>query len=111
MGAYGTGGASGATGYYYRQSGGRFCFGGKEVCAGMVAIEVGGMLAKADNPAWGYGTHLIVVNYEVFALASDDVWLDEYVGQAVKVLGEPVEGYPPIGSGPIYLNVTEASPV
>jgi hypothetical protein len=31
MGAKGAGGASGATGYYYRQSGGRFCFGGKEV--------------------------------------------------------------------------------
>ncbi len=51
------------------------------------------------------------VNHEVFALASNDVHLDEYVGQEVRVLGEAVESHPPVGDGPIYLNVTEASPV
>ena len=77
----------------------------------MAVIELVGTLVKADAPAWGYGTHLMEVNHEVFALASDEVRLEEYVGQDVKVSGEPVESYPPVGDGPIYLNVTEARPV
>jgi hypothetical protein len=77
----------------------------------VAVIELVGTLVKVDAPAWGYGTHLMEVNHEVFALASNDVHLDEYVGQEVKVLGEAVESQPPVGDGPIYLNVTEASPV
>ncbi len=75
----------------------------------MAVIELVGTLVKAEAPAWGYGTHLMEVNHEVFALASNDVHLDEYVGQEVKVVGEAMDSYPPVGEGPLYLNVTEAS--
>ena len=43
----------------------------------------------------------------MFALVSDTVELDEYVGQDVKLIGESVEGYPLGGQGPLYLAVTE----
>ena len=66
----------------------------------MAVIELVGTLVKADAPAWGYGTHLMEVNHEVFALASDDVHLDEYVGRKVKVLGEAVKSDPRWGTAP-----------
>ena len=73
----------------------------------MAGLELIGTLQKAETPAWGYGTHLIDVNGEVFALVSDTVELDEYVGQDVRLIGESVEGYPLGGQGPLYLAVTE----
>jgi len=66
----------------------------------VAVIELVGTLVKADAPAWGYGTHLMEVNHEVFALASEDVHLEEYVGQKVKVLGEAVKSDPRWGTAP-----------
>ena len=73
----------------------------------MAGVELVGTLEKAEEPGWGYGTHVIDVNGEVFALTSDAVDLDEYAGQEVKLFGESVEGYPTGGQGPLYLAVTE----
>ncbi len=54
-------------------------------------ISLRGTLQKAEDMP--YGTHTIDNYGELFALTSDSVDLDEYVGQEVTVVGDEVEGY------------------
>jgi len=76
--------------------------------------ELDGRLEKAEEAPWGYGTHVLIENTGTrFALESETVELSEYEGQAVRLSGNFVEGYPTRedpGEGPPYVNVTEVSP-
>ncbi len=58
-----------------------------------------------------YGTHVIVDRSggRRFALRSEEVDLDAYVGQSVELTGSRVDGYP-VDGGPPYLQVHTIRP-
>lgn len=69
-------------------------------------VEVKGLLEKQGVTTYMYGTHTISNNNIYYALRSETINLDNYIGQNVIIIGEPIEGYP-IDSGPEYLDVKE----
>lgn len=75
-----------------------------------------GIVSKSENTSYQYGTHqlngtLIDGNPDtadkviLFALKSDKIKLDDWIGKKVIVSGNKVEGYP-IENGPDYIEVT-----
>ncbi|MBN2727614.1 MAG: hypothetical protein JXR53_00150 [Bacteroidales bacterium] len=65
-------------------------------------IEVSGVLQQQGITTYQYGTHIC----GGYALRSNTIDLDVYVGQYVTVKGEKVPGYP-VDGGPDYLEVEE----
>ncbi|PLW92203.1 MAG: hypothetical protein C0592_11985 [Marinilabiliales bacterium] len=65
-------------------------------------IEVSGTLQQQGITTYQYGTHIC----GGYALRSNTIDLDLYVGQYVTVKGEKVPGYP-VDGGPDYLEVEE----
>jgi heat shock protein HslJ len=63
-------------------------------------IQASGILNEQGITIHQYGTHTL----GGYALVSDSVDLNRYVGKDISLLGTKVEGYP-IDAGPIYLNV------
>ncbi len=53
-----------------------------------------------------YGTHGITTDGVDYALTSELIQLDDYIGVPVTIHAEVVDGYP-IDGGPEFLNVTE----
>ncbi len=68
------------------------------------AMSIIGVLAKQGVTTYQYGTHTLKVEDKFYALRSKDVQLDQYVGRKVKVIGEPIAGYP-LSGGPDYIKV------
>jgi hypothetical protein len=67
-------------------------------------IDLNGVVQKAEGAP--YGTHTVEMYGEPYALTSENVDLDEYVGRDAKLYGELVEGY----AAPRLVNVTYADP-
>ncbi|MDZ5459340.1 protease inhibitor I42 family protein [Azohydromonas lata] len=68
-----------------------------------------GILKLLEDPSIPYGTHALhdVTGKLLYALQSDIIKLDNYVGKPVIVKGHALAGYPFEG-GPINLSVTDA---
>lgn len=69
-------------------------------------MEVEGMIEEQGITSYQYGTHTISAGDDFFALRSEKVDLDEYIGEKVTVHGEKVEGYP-VDGGPDFLEVKQ----
>jgi len=69
-------------------------------------IECTGILQIQGITTYQYGSHIISNNEFFYALRSQTISLDNYVGETVTIKGEKVEGYP-IEGGPDYIEVTE----
>jgi hypothetical protein len=69
-------------------------------------ISASGIVQQQGVTTYQYGTHILVdVNGNtIYALKSDVVPLNNYMGKKVELQGIPVEGYP-IEGGPEYLEV------
>jgi hypothetical protein len=69
-------------------------------------VTAEGIIKKNGTTSFMYGTH-ILVNSEgktIYALKSDNLKLDDYIGKKLIVKGDLVKGYP-VDFGPDYLNV------
>lgn len=77
-------------------------------------IPATGVLERPEITTYMYGTHAIAneASGDRYALRSEDVDLDGYVGQRVTVYGTPVPGYEngQVEGGPPLLNVTRIEP-
>ena len=73
-------------------------------------VPATGVLEKPEITTYMYGTHAVTneASGERYALQSEDVDLDGYVGRRVTVYGIPTPGYEngQIEGGPPLLNVT-----
>lgn len=71
-----------------------------------VKITSVGVVKKQGMTSYMYGTHALVNENgrTLYALKSDRINLDPYVGRRVTVSGELIKGYP-VENGPNYLNV------
>jgi hypothetical protein len=71
-----------------------------------VKVTSAGIIKKQGVTSYMYGTHVLVNENgrTLYALKSDRINLDPYVGRKVTVYGELMKGYP-VENGPNYLNV------
>ena len=69
-------------------------------------LKVSGMLQEQGVTTYQYGTHILTSSggKTLYALKSETIKLDTYIGKNVELQGIPVEGYP-IEGGPEYLEV------
>ena len=69
-------------------------------------ITTTGTLRKQGITSYMYGTHILVDDggKTLYALRSDNLDLDKYVGRKVTVRGSLVKGYP-VDFGPKYLDI------
>lgn len=73
-------------------------------------IEVTGVIAQQGMTTYQYGTHVLENAENFYALKSEVLDLDQYLGRKVKLKAERVEGYP-VDTGPVFLNVVEVEEV
>jgi len=82
--------------------------------SGGEAVSATGVLEKPDMTTYMYGTHAITDarTGEQYALGSESVDLDAYVGEEVTVTGAPVSGYGngQVEDGPALLEVSGVEP-
>ena len=72
-------------------------------------VEFRGLLEKRGITTYQYGTHVISDTKKTYALRSELVVLDAYVGKTVTVKGVKIPGYP-VDGGPEFLEVSEVQP-
>lgn len=65
-----------------------------------------GVIQERGFTTYMYGTHLLVVKGEFYALRSSKVNLDDYLNKGVTAKGHFIEGYP-VNGGPQYIEVEE----
>jgi hypothetical protein len=73
---------------------------------GSTIVLDGEIYALGCFTSFMYGTHGITTDGVNYALTSELVQLDDYIGVPVTIHAEVVAGYP-IDGGPEFLNVTE----
>lgn len=73
-----------------------------------VGVQAKGMILQQGITTYQYGTHVLndKDGKTTYALKSETLKLDNYIGKTVELEGIPVEGYP-IEGGPEYLEVTK----
>jgi len=69
-------------------------------------IEFTGMILETGITTYQYGSHTISGNGEFYALRSNDLNLDDFVGQEKSVKGNFIDDYP-VDGGPEYIEVIE----
>jgi hypothetical protein len=77
-----------------------------------VKVTATGLIEKMGKTSYMYGTHVLknlgfvtgIRDAKSFALKSDNINLNQYIGKEVEVSGELIEGYP-VDGGPEYINV------
>lgn len=72
-----------------------------------VKVTAAGVIEKKGVTSYMYGTHVLKSNDiggKSYALKSDVINLDQYVGEKITVTGEFISGYP-VDGGPDYVNV------
>lgn len=68
-------------------------------------MKITGVIQEQGITSYQYGTHTIVTeNGEFYALTSEMVDLDDFIGKEVNLTAEKIEGYP-VDGGPVYLKV------
>ena len=65
-------------------------------------MEITGTIEPQGITSYQYGTHTISNEEQFYAIRSEVVDLDDYVGKTVTVTAEKIEGYP-LEGGPDYL--------
>jgi hypothetical protein len=76
-----------------------------------------GKVSKQEVTIYQYGTHSLIGNLldgnpdnfhniTLFALKSDSINLDKWIGKHVIINGQEIEGYP-VENGPKYINVLQ----
>ncbi|MBZ9628852.1 hypothetical protein LB450_12125 [Psychroflexus sp. CAK1W] len=66
--------------------------------------EYKGLLQAQGITSYQYGTHTLQTKDSLYALKSERINLDNYIGKTITLTAEPIEGYP-VDGGPGYLNV------
>lgn len=66
--------------------------------------EYTGLLQNQGMTSYQYGTHTLETKESFYALKSETVKLDNYIGKTVTLTAVIVDGYP-VDGGPKYLNV------
>lgn len=66
-------------------------------------IVASGIIQEQGITSYQYGTHIMHGDV-LYALKSDTIILDQFLGKNIKVEGYEMDGYP-IDNGPKYINV------
>ena len=69
-------------------------------------LEISGLIKEQGITTYQYGTHIISDQEQFYAIKSETIDLDQYVGKVVTIRAEKIEGYP-VDGGPEYLLVLE----
>ncbi|SKB49648.1 hypothetical protein SAMN05660776_1407 [Salegentibacter holothuriorum] len=69
-------------------------------------IELTGTIQSQGITSYQYGTHTLNTEDEFYALKSEKIELDKFVGKEVTISGSRIDGYP-VDGGPLYILVTE----
>ena len=69
-------------------------------------MEITGSIAQQGMTSYQYGTHTITNEETFYALKSDKVNLDDYLGETVTIVAKKISGYP-LDGGPDFLMVLE----
>lgn len=69
-------------------------------------MEITGTIEQQGMTSYQYGTHTLTNEETFYALKSEKVNLDNYLGETVTVIAEKISGYP-VDGGPEYLMVLE----
>ena len=74
-------------------------------------VTATGIVRPQGVTSYMYGTHVLVSDSgrTLYALKSNSINLDDYIGKKVTVSGAPVSGYP-IEGGPDYIDVGSINP-
>jgi len=72
-----------------------------------VSAQASGKIQKRGTTTYMYGTH-ILSGTKIYALKSDTISLDLYIGKNVRVSGKLIGGYP-VSGGPEFMNVDTIS--
>ena len=67
--------------------------------------EYTGLIQKQGITSYQYGTHTLTTKDSFYALKSETVDLDKFLGETITVTAESIDGYP-VDNGPVYLNVS-----
>lgn len=69
-------------------------------------VLIKGILERQGITTYQYGTHVLLDKdgKTLYALKSESLQLDQYIGKSVEVKGKLVEDYP-VDGGPAYLEV------
>ena len=68
--------------------------------------QYSGIIKPAGITTYQYGTHRLETKGAFYALRSDEIDLEKYEDQKVKVIATRIEGYP-VDGGPVFLLVTK----
>ncbi|HSP12490.1 MAG TPA: hypothetical protein VLO29_08175 [Salegentibacter sp.] len=71
-------------------------------------LELTGIVEETGITSYQYGSHTLNTEDTFYALKSEKVDLDQFVGKKVKVSGSKIEGYP-VDGGPDYILVEKVS--
>lgn len=69
-------------------------------------MQLTGIIESQGMTSYQYGTHVLNSENEFYALKSENLDLDEFIGKEVTVSGSKIEGYP-VDGGPDYILVTK----
>ena len=69
-------------------------------------VEISGLIQEQGITTYQYGTHIISNQDQFYAIKSETIDLDQYVGKVVTIRAEKIEGYP-VDGGPEYFLVLE----
>ncbi|TDN88076.1 hypothetical protein DET49_10926 [Salegentibacter sp. 24] len=69
-------------------------------------MKLTGTLTSQGITSYQYGTHTLKTSNEFYALKSENLDLDQFVGRKVTILGSKIEGYP-VDGGPEYISVQQ----
>lgn len=68
-------------------------------------VTATGTIEKRGITTFQYGTHVLKTENKTYALKSNAIKLDSYLGRTVTIKGNKVDGYP-IDGGPTLVDVT-----
>ncbi|WP_285008640.1 hypothetical protein [Pedobacter faecalis] len=69
-------------------------------------VSLAGTVEELGMTTFQYGTHLLKTGDKSYALKSDKVDINKYVGKPVKLEGKVVDGYP-VENGPQLIDVSK----
>jgi hypothetical protein len=68
-------------------------------------VTATGTIEKLGMTTFQYGTHILKADHKTYALKSEQINLDSYLGKKVTITGKKVDGYP-LEGGPELIEVT-----
>ena len=71
-------------------------------------LQLKGTIEETGITSYQYGSHTLNTEDTFYALKSEKVDLDQYIGKEVEVSGSKIEGYP-VDGGPDYILVVKVS--